>query len=44
MQLPGNKGDNIEWRTWIRGELHAPNQDTLRAPSGSHMAAAHMMH
>jgi hypothetical protein len=20
--------DNIEWRTWTCGELHAPNQDT----------------
>jgi hypothetical protein len=28
MQLAGNKGNNIERMTWIRGELHAPNQDT----------------
>jgi hypothetical protein len=27
MQLAGNKDDNIEQSTWIRGELHAPNQD-----------------
>jgi hypothetical protein len=44
MQLAGHKRDNIEWSTWIRGELHAPNQDTYRAPSSNHMAAAHMMH
>jgi hypothetical protein len=24
MQLAGSKGDNIEWRTKICGELHAP--------------------
>jgi hypothetical protein len=27
----------------MSGESHSHNQDTLRAPSDNHMAAAHMM-